>query len=182
MRRKHPFKFNWVATGSLVFCVLILSLFNFSVALGQQQTLDMMTEGIKINYPEGWYPAPSRYANAYELVNASPEELNTAVPVKLVWIFVTTEKRKTHKEALQRLKEIAAEVSSPSNFLAIGGWPALQRRHLAPMAKPGGSGAEAEVAMRITTAIAAGRLLLRIEGNLAPGAGEDTVLEVEEIG
>ncbi len=181
MRRKNLFKFHWVTTGSLIFGILTLILLDFSAAFGQQ-TLDMAAEGIKINYPDGWYPAPSRYTNAYELVNASSEELKATVPAKLSWIFVTTEKRKNHKEALRRLKEIAAEVSSPSTFLTIGRWPALQRRYLAPLARPGGSGAEAEVAMRITTAIAAGRLLLRIEGNLAPGAAEDTALEVEEIG
>lgn len=48
-------------------------------------------------------------------------------------MLVTTEERRSHEEAVNRLLQIAAGFDAAPTFLEIGGWHALQRRVLAPL-------------------------------------------------
>src|SRR5439155_17394199 len=100
-------------------------------------------------------------------------------------VAVFIEHRKDHLEAVRRLKDIEAEATSPSIFLNIGGWPAVQRRHLTPKPLPGqgasGPGTP-EMVLQITTAVAADDLLVRLESRLPENAPSQVVDEVEAIG
>src|SRR5439155_21992887 len=75
---------------------------------------------------------------------------------------------------------------SPSTFLNIGGWPALQRRYVAPKPQPGEEEAplagKTEMELNITTAVAAGDLLVRLDGRLLPDAPAKIADEIEAIG
>src|SRR5262249_7147160 len=100
-------------------------------------------------------------------------------------ILIFTEKRKSHVEAVRRLREIAQEFHAPVNYLSIGGWPALQRSYTSPREQPGGKEDErvegSLMVLHRTTAIAAGDLLVRFEGRLEEGASPDIIQEVDAI-
>jgi hypothetical protein len=66
----------------------------------------------------------------------------------------------------------------PATYLMIGGWPAMQRRVITVKEQPGEQipGQEQQI-LKITTAIAAGDLLIRAEGRMPPDiAGAFTAL------
>ena len=150
------------------------------------ETLEIKPEGITVRYPAGWSSA--RQANLYKLFNVPADKrdtLDAAALDRTPRITLYLERRSDHAEAVRRLKEIEAEAVSPSTFLSIGGWPALQRRHLAPKPQPGQGdilGPVDEKVLEITTAVAAGDLLVRIEGRLQPDAPAGVVDQVEAIG
>ncbi|HSO74788.1 MAG TPA: hypothetical protein VLU47_08115, partial [Blastocatellia bacterium] len=108
---------------------------------------------------------------------------NTPEALRSAQIFIFTEQRSSHQDALRRLKDIATEVDSPPTFLKIGGWPALQRTYVAPMEQRGNRSPKETTAMglRITPAIAAGNLLIRIDGRLQPGASKAVENEIKAI-
>ena len=103
-------------------------------------------------------------------------------------IVVTTEKRLGAEDAIERLGQVATEWPNRPSFLVIDGWPALQRRQLAARQLPGpvaaatGRSTDESYVLRITTAIAAGGALVRIEGTLEPDAEDELAAEVEAIG
>lgn len=162
----------------------------FAVAANAQgpphltQTWFMDSEGIAVAFPESWSLLPRQSTNAHELIHLPPTEPEKAEGVGAARIMIITEKRLDHGEAKARLREIAEEEGSPSVFLNIGGWPALQRRYRAPLARRGDSSAwgSAKTSLGITTAVAVGDLLVRLEGSLPPGASPELAKEVEAIG
>jgi hypothetical protein len=83
---------------------------------------------------------------------------------------------------MNQLAEYAKESSQPSTFLAIGGWPALQRVQLVKRPQPGNAPMFPDRNMvQITTAVAAGNLLIRLEGDLPSDADQqlkDLVLAI----
>jgi hypothetical protein len=105
-------------------------------------------------------------------------------------VQVTTEVRRSHAEAVRRLAEIAAEEPTPAAMVEIAGWPAVERRRVAPVPVPGAfeaaeesrqttprgrarepqKPAETGESVRLTTAIAAGDKLIRFETTLSPKA------------
>jgi hypothetical protein len=130
-----------------------------------------------------------RQANLHVLYNVPAQTLNTLSADALAntaRIFIHTQRRKDHAEAVRHLKEIEAEAISPSTFLNIGGWPALQRGHLTPKPLPGqdapGSSGSPEMVLQITTAVAAEDLLVRLESMLPEGAPPEVADEVVAIG
>lgn len=133
--------------------------------------MDMPEYGISVPIPEGW--SEHREANLHEILNVPPEKLATLQPAdreNLPRINVMIIADKDHAEALRRLPEIAAEWNTPPNFLSIGNWPALQRRVLVPKpveADDVSQGEKPEMLVMVTTVIAAGNLLVRLDG-LAP--------------
>ncbi len=140
--------------------------------------LEIKARGIHVRYPAGWTVGPHRYTNADELWQ---------VPAagKAARIMITTETRINHKDAVQRLFEIASEEPVTSTMLEIGGWPALQRRQLAE--KPiRGQRADRmkgpEMILRVTTAIAAGDVLIRLEASIPPERAAELADAVESIG
>lgn len=125
-----------------------------------------ISKGIQLTLMEGWAEVPSRYTNAVELVTP-PEAAKTGAPAAK--IVITTERRTDYNEALRRIAEIAREYKGKLEFLAIGGWPALQRHYAAPLPQRGQNRnvGDKDVSLRVTTAIAYLDLLLRIECTLA---------------
>lgn len=146
--------------------------------------------GVSLRYPDGWLA--TRSANVDMLVNV-PAGLNvpagqlgtldTHARAKVPQITIFTERRKDHAEAVSRLKEIEAEASSPSTFLNIGGWPALQRQHIQPRPQPSTGPQFADpMVLVITIAVAAEDLLVRLEGWLPSDAPQEVTDQVEAIG
>ena len=159
---------------------------------GPTRTLKIEAEHLSftVRYPNGWSAPPP--VDTYQLLNVPAEQqatLDVATLNKTARIIITMEHRIDHAEAVRRLREIAAEVDSPSTFLKIGGWPALQRRYLAakPQPLPGpGQGAplgrSTEMELNITTAVAAGDFLVRLDGRLLPDAPPKIAEEIKAIG
>src|SRR5262245_24637512 len=140
------------------------------------QTLRIQSKGLTIRYPETW-SAESRLADSNELYNLPPDASKGGGAAR---IKIFTEQRRDHQEALRRLKEIRAEYDSPVNFLDIGGWPAMQRRQITDMYVPRRE--SAVKVLRITTAIAADTLLVRIEGTVPVERTNELAEQVESIG
>lgn len=178
-----------------VICILLVSILapsRATTAPGQNQappttTLQIPGKGVEVRYPAGW--SAVGMANVHVLFNVPAHRLNTLDATALAntpHIAIFTERRKDHAEAVRRLKEIEAEATSPSTFLKVGGWPALQRRHLRPKPLPGqdatSSGGSGEMVLQITTTIAAGDLLVRLESFLPEDAPSQIADEVEAIG
>jgi len=141
-------------------------------------------EGFSLFYPVGWSAAPA--ANVYQVVNVSAEVLATLDSSELeriAQIIVFIEQREDHEDALGRLGDIEAELPSPSTSLSIDGWPALQRRHVGLRPQPGGAdgGSSGEVLL-ITTAVAADKLLVRLEATVPVDAAPEVGETVEMIG
>jgi uncharacterized repeat protein (TIGR01451 family) len=154
------------------------------------RTLKIEAEGLSftVRYPDRWSAA--KEANMYKLLNVPTGQLgrlDVQARGKVTQMTIFTERRKDHAEAVRRLKEIEAEASSPSTFLNIGGWPALQRQHLQPRPQPGQGppveGSEGStMILVITTAVAAEDLLVRLEGWLPSDAPPELTGEVKAIG
>jgi hypothetical protein len=145
------------------------------------RTFSINNLGITMSYPDSWSVAPRRFINTYELINVPAAQQHALMATARVKIRVQT--RTDHAEAVHELQEIAAEVNSPSTFLAIGGWPALQRRNMEPRQQPSqGPRFADEMVLRITTAVAAGNLLVRLDGSLPSDADEGLIAQVEAIG
>ncbi len=143
--------------------------------------LDIKALGITLHYPVGWSSPPKRFANMDELVNVPVRDQERGKVTTRVQI--TAVPRTDHAEALRELREIANEVSSRPTFLEIGGWPALQRRHTEARQQPSGGPLFADkMVLRITTAVAVGNLLVRVEASLPSAANSTLIAEVEAIG
>ncbi len=135
-------------------------------------TMEIPGEAYALRYTDNWSVAPSPYRNARVLVSRLAGLRAAAPGAAAARITIMTESGKEHSEVVRRLREIAAEYSAPVTFLKISGWPALQRRHLVPMEQPGGDSSDTptEMSLRLTTAIAAGNLLVRLEAAVPPEA------------
>lgn len=126
--------------------------------------LDIKEGGITIRYPADWSSPPKRFANMDELINVPADKHDTAEAT--VRIQITAVTRTDHAEAARELREIATENTSRPTFASIGGWPALQRQHLGLREQPGeGPQFADKMVITITTAIAAGNLLVRLEAS-----------------
>lgn len=150
------------------------------------QALDsgsVVVDGLRVSYPDGWSSA--RGAGVTRLVNVAPDKLPTLDAAGLertAQIIITVEQRTDHEEAVQRLHEIAAEASDTPRYLTIAGWPAMQRRHLGPREQPGGArGAPSPALLTITTAIAAGDDLVRLEGRMPANTSQAIIGQVATL-
>jgi hypothetical protein len=143
---------------------------NFSSGLEAQplHRLDL-DNGISVAYPSTWSVLPKRFRNTTELVATAGRADVTAPVARTV---LTSERQTDNAAAVRRLADIAAEVASPVEYRVIGGWPALERRYVARLGREGqrASGAAEDLADRITTAIAAGDVLVRLETTLLSDA------------
>ena len=170
-------------------CLLSLALIT-GPAKSEAQVLPSLTQnlsiqaggmGITLSYPEGWSLAPRRLTNMSELINVAANQQNTLKATASIKIRSQT--RTNHAEALHELNEIAAEVNSPSTFLNIGDWPALQRRHLEQRQQPNeGLRFPDEKVLRITTAVAAENVLVRVDALLPSNADRKMIDAAEAIG
>ena len=173
--RRRSFAFPVFACLVALACTPAVSATREAVALDRR--LDLADQGMKLRYATSWTRVKSTYANATELRYAPAGSVDSA-PFAAK-ILLTTETRLDHADAVDRLRQIAQEESAPASFLVIGGWPALQRSVVAPKQtrgedEPGLNGPP--LVTRVTTAIAAGSTLVRIEGTL-PGDVSAAVIE-----
>ena len=125
-----------------------------------------LPNSIVLSYPETWVPSTLEYSNASEMVVPIQEGDRQLI---LARMLVTQERRRDHEDALKRLQDIANETAEIPRFLDIGGWPALERTYSAPLARRGQnrSVTDNDVTPRVTTAIAADDLLIRLETTLS---------------
>jgi hypothetical protein len=153
-----------------------------------QDTIEI-AQGVRVIVPSPWFLA-FRTGNSLQLLYplqgsrqalrgpqgeekpSSGESLITAE----ARISIRVETRLSHPEAVERLAQIASEVPERSDLVVIAGWPAIERRRMAPLPNPG----EAErfyaapaLSLYATTAIAADTLLVRFETVLAPSADRE---------
>ena len=134
-----------------------------------------------VEYPRGW--SEHHYANVHELWYVTPERAASVKPEEqqsIARIESTVIHCADHAEALLRLRQIEAEWGMTSNFMTIGGWPALQRRQLIPTPHASvparGGETSPERLWMITTAIAAGNAVIRLDG-FAPETAPQNVLD-----
>ncbi len=162
-------------------CVPASTVAQQELALGR--SLDLAERGIKLRYATSWTHARSMYANATEL-RFAPEGEGTRAPFAAK-ILLTTETRLDHADAVERLKQIAQEYPAPATFLVVGGWPAVQRSVRVLKQERGEDGSDPNgppMVIRVTTAIAAGSTLVRVEGVLPDGAPADVLEQVFATG
>ena len=169
-----------VGIRSLLFFLLAVSSIADSADL-LTKSLAMDRPGFTLQYPESW-SALAQDDHAW-MVNAPLEQATGPNLDSLAQIFVTTEQRTNHAEAVSRLREICSEYQTTCTYLAIGGWPSMQREVIAPKEEPGGQeeSANEELMLYITTAIAAGDLLIRAEGRMPASVSEQVKTQVRAI-
>jgi hypothetical protein len=143
------------------------------------KTLNVAGKGITIRFPEGWSAAQPTQ-NSWVILNVPADQQDTATPT--VRVVIGYLDRTDHNDAVNQLAEYASESRNASSFLTIGGWPALQRVQLVKRPQPSQAPRNPDPNMvQITTAVAAGNLLVRLEGRLPSDANQqlkDIVLAI----
>jgi hypothetical protein len=154
-----------------------------------------------VQYPGNWSELPSIYRNSKTLVSVPKNDHGKLSAAKNAYglgdrvarVMITIEQRRSHDEAVQRLREIAGSFSTPATFIEIAGWPALEqsRVELRPLKgaspvlqQPASSPVithEDRLTLHKTTAIAAGTLLIRLEASMPPKGSEQLQRDVEAI-
>jgi len=172
-------------------CAVVLSLFAAGVgpspssSVGQSQpqpltkSLIIPAKGITVRFPENWSAAQPTQ-NSWVILNVPNDQQDTAKPT--VRVAIGYLERVDHADAVSQLIEYANESSEPATFLTIGGWPAMQRVQLVRRSQPGEGPMFPDLNMvQITTAVAAGNLLVRLEADLPSDANQqlkDVVLAI----
>lgn len=150
-----------------------------------------LTERIQIHQefsvapPADW--SVRQIANTQQIFAAPAEAIDRGEVVleDIARVVIHTERRTDRAEALLRLKQIEAESDTPSSFVLIAGWPALQRvQEMAkPHAgKPGDPRPARPMQLVVTTAIAVDNLIVRFEAVLPSDATPKAIGEVLMIG
>ena len=156
-----------------------------------------ITPQITLRYAAPWKPSGAVFQNAHELV------LTTTGPAKLpgttqtqnveypfARVFITTEQRLSHDEALQRLQDIAKSRTGTVRFLVIGSWPAMQiefvenlPRRGAPQrgAEPESMDAPSPQVQRAIVAIAGDTTVLHFDISLSPDAPANALQQAEAL-
>ncbi len=170
-----------------LFSAVLLTVVATLLALPARADAPALTNSVAIgnftvSYPAGWSTLQS---GRLTLILDVAADQQAALGNRFVFtpqVNVSTEQRIDHNDALQRLNDIAAETNDPVTHLTIAGYPAIQRRHMAPWPIPGGATPAPGQALTITTAIAAGNELIRLDGSLpsdSPAALADTIAAIE---
>lgn len=149
-------------------------------AIAQKQA--EIRPGVKVTFPTTWAASDERFTGAIALVTpagGSPEKA-------LARIYITATQYPSHDDVVRELGKVKDEAPAAPELLQIGGWPGVQRSALAtlPRREPeeGEVVGESPRTMRVTTAVAAGDLLVRMEGYLAPAADSRIAEEMKAIG
>jgi hypothetical protein len=180
---------TFLAVGVILALAAILPFGTVKTLLGQgllnqagkalTKTLSIRAEDITVRFPEGWSVGQPT-VNSWVILNVPADQQDTAKPT--VRVVIGYLERIDHADAVSQLAEYANESSQPSTFLAIGGWPALQRVQLVKRPQPGNAPPFPDPNMvQITTAVAADNLLVRLEGDLPSNADQqlkDLVLAI----
>ena len=159
---------------------------------------EMTRDGVVVRYPTGW--SISQTPDTVRIVNLPQDRLAAADPQTLAnatQVSIHIERVRNHAEALRLLQGIRGESTAPTTFLTIGGWPALQRRAVEARPQPGNEieddaleqerGGPAQQKqmltpanmLMLTTAVAAGDLLVRADGSALPDVrgAEDAIVQ-----
>ena len=161
---------------------------------------EVAPDGVVVRYPAGWSTVQA--ARTARIVNLPPERFRVADTPTLANATQATmhiERVQNHAEALRLLQGIKGESTAPTTILTIGGWPALQRRAVETRPQPGVEDEDERereqerqgpadqpqkqlltppTMLVLTTAVAAGDLLVRVDGSALPTipAAEEAVL------
>src|SRR6266496_2371353 len=143
-------------------------------------TLSLPAEEVSIQYPDEWSLAHPT-ANTWVVLNVPADQLDRVGPT--VRVHIGYLERSDHAGAVRELAEIANEYATQSRFLTIGGWPALERVQLLDRPQPSEAPPYPDPrVVQITTAVAAGSLLIRLEGRLPSDADRPLRRLVLDIG
>jgi len=158
-------------------------LFPFPHAHAQERRVEV-SKDVVLSIPPNWSQSAAKYRNAVQLVSVGPEEQGRRAADAVMTI--TTERRRNHEEAVQRLAEIAIEIPGPVEFIEIGGWPALQRQYTAALERTGQEGKPGTLppqqeTVRVTTAIAVEDTVIQFHTVLAPAADRKFADEAKGI-
>ncbi|HEY2739417.1 MAG TPA: hypothetical protein VGK45_13500, partial [Thermoanaerobaculia bacterium] len=96
-------------------------------AQGQAPRPVPMAQGVTFQPPAGWQIVEGAFRNATELIKTAGDQKS---PVRIAHLLVTTEVRRNHAEALQRLQDISAESKVQARAVSVGGWPAIERQEV----------------------------------------------------
>ena len=154
-----------------------------ATAAGVSTVQEIRPHGVTFVRPAEWESVPGQFSNLTELRRNLPQALGPGGVPTEARILISVEVTRSPMEPLQALEEIALESDVEPTFLEIGGWPALQRRVQRPVEKPQSIPGRPFSATywRVTTAVAAGNRLLRMEAMISEGL-PDQLTEAEEIG
>src|SRR5215211_5885376 len=146
---------TWTSAVVLMLCGIFI--FPLPHANGQQQRRVEVSKDVVVTIPPNWSQSVARYRNAVQLLSVGVEEQGRRAADAVMTI--TSEQRRSHEEAVQRLAEIALESPGPVEFIEIDGWPAIQRQSTAPLERTGQEGKPGALpprqeTERVTTAIA----------------------------
>jgi len=138
--------------------------------------------GLSLKHSTNWSVAPSFFSNQIKLVNVPGHARATAPATSSVKVFV--EARVNHDDAVQRLQQIAIGMNAPeSAFIEIGGWPAVQYGRVVDRPKPSKATGVADHEMfLVSTVIAAGNEIIRMQAILPSAASENLKTEARFIG
>lgn len=123
--------------------------------------------GVTLSYPPAWVKTPRQYANVVGLIRVPASALGTVDAVLQPRVYLTTEQRLDHDDAIQRLVQIELERDTEVTYFELGGWPALRRRYEAPLERPGRldpAGPIPLIGRWVTLAVAAGDTVVRVQG------------------
>ena len=138
--------------------------------------------GLSIKHSANWTVTPSFFTNQVRLINIPDHVKSTATMTATVKVF--SEARVSHEDAVKRLNLIARGMNAPeSAFLEIGGWPAVQYGRIVDRPKPSkATGHEDAKMYLVSTVIAAGNEVVRMQGILPTAATEYDINETRLIG
>ena len=170
----------------LFVCMLIPNLTLSAQNAPANTNFQIVEKGVGFQVPAAW--SVEQHANMTRLLRTpqgSSKSLTARDRSALPQITTDTLSQKTHADALQRLRQIAAESATPSTYMTIAGWPALQRTELMakpemgredkPFEKPG-------TLVHVTTAVAAGNSVFRMDGFVDQEVDRGVSKEMETIG
>ncbi|MGO9062101.1 MAG: hypothetical protein ACLQU2_32770, partial [Candidatus Binataceae bacterium] len=154
-------------------CAASLSGLTNSVAVGN----------FTVSYPDGWSTFQSGRLTFIINVPADKQATLGSQFLFTPQVNISIEQRVDNDDALRRLNDLAAGAGVSVTRLTVGGSPAIQWRKTTPWPQPGGqTPSTSSTALTISTAIAAGSQLIRLDGSLpsdAPSAIADAVVAIE---
>ena len=146
---------------------------------------------VSVTFGPNWQQSGQNYARAYELVRIDPDESRRGgpsppYPSHLARIVITTEPRRGHDDALQRLRDIARSYDGELSFYAIGGWPAVEVRFQERLPQPDikdgvGPPSPAPLVPRAVVAVATPDVVVDFDIWLAPDSAPELLNEAVAI-
>ncbi len=188
---RRPSKGNVMTTVSRLerigLVVLLASLASWFAAAAAVADPPALTNSIAVgnftvSYPDGWSTFQSGRLTFIVNVTADKQATLGNQLVFTPQVNVSVEQRASQSDAASRLSGLAASAGAPVTNLTIGGSPAIQWRNTVPWPTAGGQGSASGMALTITTVIASGSQLVRLDGSMpsdAPTATADTIVAIE---